>query len=211
MRTTADPVGAGFIASLAHPGGNITGMANLNEVVVGKQLELLRELAPHLSRVVVLRTPSSANMIMWREAQRAGHTIGIHAVAVDIGTADHLDVAFKTFRHFHADAILELDGIVTLGNPARLVRLVASQRLPAIYQSSVFTAAGGLMCYGASTEALWRQAATYVDRILKGAKPADMPVEQPTIFELIVNLKAARELGITVPQSILLRADQVIK
>lgn len=212
MAGTADPVASGFVASLAHPGGNITGIENLNEVVIGKQLQLLGEIVPHLRRVAVLRNPSSpANTIMWREAGRVGRAIGIQTVAVESVTADQLDAAFKAFPHIHADAIIELDQPATLSNPGRLVRLVAAQHLPAIYQNSAFTAAGGLMYYGASESALWSEVAIYVDRILKGAKPADLPVERPTTFDLAVNLKTALVLGLTVPQSILLQATQVIR
>ena len=212
MTQNADPVGVGFIASLAHPGGNISGATNMNAALVGKQLQLLKELVPHLRRVVVVRDPASAaNLLMWREAESLEATIGAHFVALDIRSANEIDRALSTLPHFGADAVFVFADNVINANGPRIVRLVAAQRLPAMYQDSGFTAAGGLMSYGADPNDSWRRAATYVARILKGAKPADLPVAQPTVFELVVNLKAAHAIGITVPQSILVRADQVIR
>jgi len=212
MTNSSEPVGFGFIVSLARPGGNITGPANMDVELIGKRLQLLKELVPRLRRVAVIGNPSDvANLAGWREAESDARRLGMTAVAVEIRSSDQIDAAVKTLPHLRADAIVVLPDTVMLSNAVRIVRLVAAQKLPAVYQNSSYTAAGGLMFYGPSEIATWSRAATYVDRILKGAKPADLPVERPTTFELIVNLKAARDIGITVPQSILLRADQVIR
>ena len=212
MVSNADPVGSGFITSLARPGGNITGLTNMVVELAGKRLQLLEELVPRLRRVAVTYNPSNiGNVLQLREAEKVAAAIGIVASAIAIRSADEIDAAFKTIPRLHADAILVLADGVTDNNALRVVRLVAAQRLPAVYPFSEFTAAAGLMYYGRSTIADWSQAANYVDRILKGANPADLPVERPTTFELVVNPKAARDIGITIPQSILLRADQVIR
>ena len=212
MTITPDPVGSGFIASLSRPDGNITGMADMNAELTGKRLQLLKELEPNLRRVAVLRDPANpGNLIQWREAEKVARPIGIQVFAIDLGSPDQIDPAFKRIPQLRTDAILVLGGAVTTSYAARVVQLIAEQRLPAVYSQSFYTADGGLMSYGFPPIATWRQAATYVDRILKGANPADLPVERPTTFELIVNLKTARNIGITVPQSILLRADQVIR
>jgi len=209
---SADPVGSGFVSSLARPGGNITGVTNMQVELEDKRLQLLKELVPHLRRVVVVRNPANpGNVAQWRETERAARTTGVQAFALDVRSADEIDAAFRTIPHLHADAIIVLSDSATATDPSHVVRLVALRRLPAIYSVEEFTTNGGLMVYAASSHALWIQAATYVDRILKGAKSADLPVERPTTFELIVNLKTAHDIGITVPQSILLRADQVIR
>lgn len=211
MTVTPDPVGAGFIASLSRPGGNVTGLADMNVELVGKRLQLLKELVPQLRRVAVLRDPSNpGNLSQWREAEKMARPIGIQVLAVDVRSPGQVDAAFEKISHLRTGAILVL-GAGTLRNAARIVRLVEAQQLPAVYSLDAFIAAGGLVVFGASETATWSRAATYVGRILNGAKPADLPVERPTVFELVVNLKAARAIGITVPQSILLRADQVIR
>jgi putative tryptophan/tyrosine transport system substrate-binding protein len=212
MMQATDPVGLGIVASLARPGGNITGMTNIEAELTGKRLQLLKELVPNLQRVAVVRSPSSnGNMISWRTAENVGRTIGIQVVAVDIPSPDQVDVAFKALPHLRVDGILVLNGPGVAENAARFVRLVAAQRLPAVYDMEAYASAGGLIAYGPSDVGTWSQVATYVARILKGANPADLPVERPTTFDLAVNLKTARALGITVPQSILLRATQVIQ
>ena len=193
MTEISDPVAFGFIASLARPGGNITGSTNMNADLSGKLLELLEALVPRLRRVVVVRNPSNAaNLTQWREVASAARVLRIAAVAVDIRSADEIDAALKTISHMRADAIFVLPDGVTLSNAARVVRLVAAQRLPAIYENDAYIAAGGLMAYGVSETADWSQAATYVAPILKGAKTADLPVERPTTFDLIVDLKTRR-------------------
>jgi putative tryptophan/tyrosine transport system substrate-binding protein len=212
MTQVSDPVGARFIGSLARPGGNITGTSNMNAELEGKRLQLLDELVPRLRRVAVTRNPTNpADLTQWRETESEAHALGVQVFAVDIRSGDQIDAALGTLAHQRADALIVLPDGVTLSNAARIVRLVAAQRLPTIYQQGAFMAAGGLIAYGASETADWSRAATYVDRILKGAKPADLPVERPTTFELIVNLKTARALGLTVPQSILLRTTEVIR
>jgi len=212
MTSNPDPVGAGFVASLARPGGNITGVANMATDLSGKELQLLRELVPHLQRVAVLLNPSNrGDLGVWRLAERVARSTGIQLVAIDIQSPSQIDAAFEMIQQLHADALMVLNDGVLVSNAARVVQLVAARRLPAIYGITNYIAAGGLMSYGTSPLGLWNQAAMYVDRILKGANPADLPVERPTTFELIVNLKTAHSLGLTVPQSILLRADEVIK
>ena len=208
----SDPVGSGFIGSLARPGGNITGTTNMADELVGKQLQLLKELVPRLQRVAVTRNPGNpGNRAGWRVAESVARSIGIRADAVNIPSPDQIDAAFKLIPRLQAGAILVLPEPVLASNAARVARLVAAQRLPAVYPNDRFIVAGGLMSYGPSQVTMWRQAATYVDRIFKGARPADLPVERPTTFDLIVNLKTARALGITVPQSILLRATEIIR
>ena len=213
MVQNSDPIGSRLIASLARPGGNVTGMTTMSADLEGKRLQLLKELVPGLRRVAVVHNHSNPGVASeWRGAERVAHTSGIQAFAIDIRSADRIDAAMRTIPHLRADAIFVLaDPMLTL-NAASVVRSVAARKLPAIYSLDTgFAAAGGLIIYGASNASIWSGAATYVDRILKGAKPADLPVERPTIFELIVNLKTAHTLGITVPQSILLRADEVIR
>jgi len=212
MTATSDPVGSGFIASLARPGGNVTGTTNMNTELEGKRLQLLKELVPHLQRVAVLRNISNfANLDSWRETQNVARTMGIEVIAVDIRSPNQIDATLGAVPHLHAGAILVLNDAVLASNAASIVRLVAAQRIPAVYGLGRYTVAGGLMVYGDSEIADWARSATYVDRILKGAKPADLPVERPTTFELVVNLKTARTLGIIVPQSILLRATDIIQ
>ena len=210
MILAADPVGSGFVVSLARPGGNITGTTNMGSELLGKQIQLLVELVPRLRRVAIVLNPATSAS-PWREAEKAARTSGIQAVAVYIRSPDQIDPAFKTIPRLRVDAILVPSDGLMVSNAARIVHLVAARRLPAVYSQQQFTAVGGLLEFGTSYPALWRQAATYVARILKGANPADLPVERPTTFELIVNLKTARSLGITVPQSILLQATQVIR
>jgi putative tryptophan/tyrosine transport system substrate-binding protein len=209
---SSNAVALGFVASLAHPGGNITGMTTGMAELFGKDLQILKELVPHIERVAVIRNPSNAaNLASWRVAESVAPSLGIHVFAVNLNSPEQTDAAFKTIRSLRADAAAVLPGAATPTQPERFVRLAAAQRLPAIYTIEAYVTAGGLVYYGPSEIADWREAATYVDRILKGANPADLPVDRPKTFELIVNLKTARSLGITVPQSILLRADEVIK
>jgi putative tryptophan/tyrosine transport system substrate-binding protein len=212
MGQSPDPIGSGFVASLARPGGNVTGLTNIGVELAGKWLQLLGELVPRMQRLAVMRNPANPpDLAIWHEAQSMARTMKIQVVAVDIAASNQIDAVFKTIPQLHADAILVLPTGVVVANTRRVVRLIAEQRLPAVYGADVFTAAGGLISYAASEASIWSQVASYVDRILKGAKPADLPVERPTTFELVVNLKTAHAMGITVPQSILLRADQVIK
>jgi len=212
MTDDSDPVGARFVASLARPGGNITGIADMDLELNGKRLQLLKELVPRLQRVAVIRNPDNpANLAAWRLVESEAHKGGIEVFVVDVRSSEQINAAFTTIPHLRVGAVLLFSDPVLSSNLARIVRFVAAQRLPAVYGVGTFTTAGGLMTYGTSETANWSQAATYVDRILKGAKPADLPIERPTTFELDVNLKAARGIGITIPQSILLQANDVIR
>jgi len=209
MTENVDPVGSGLVASLARPGGNITGTTVIG--LDGKLLQLIRELVPRVRRIAVIGDASfPRNVGNWRGLENIARPLGIQTVALGI-RSHQVDVELNSLPRLRVDAVIVLEDAVTMSNVARIVRSVAAQRLPATYAQEAFAAAGGLLAYTASSTAIWSQAATYVDRILKGAKPADLPVERPTTFDLIVNLKTARQLGISVPQSILLRADQVIQ
>lgn len=209
MLNTSDPFR--FVASLAKPGGNITGLANMDADLEGKRLQLLVELVPRMRRVAVIRDPDNVgNVASWRVAQSVARGHGIQALPVDVRSPAEINAAFKMIRNLRADAVIMLPSAVTNDNPARIVQLATAQRVPAIYSGGA-PGSGALIGYGASAIAAFTQAASYVDRILKGAKPADLPVERPTTFELVVNLRTARAIGITVPQSILLQATRVIR
>lgn len=209
-----DPVASGIVASLARPEGNVTG-ATLGvggSGSAGKWVELLKEAVPGVSHVAVLWNsvnPASAQSV--REILAAERTMNVKLDVLDAGDAMRLDKAFATIAASGAQGIIVTNDPVFTVNRAKLVQFAASKRLPAVYFFKLFTNAGGLMSYGPSLEESWRRAATLVDKILKGAKPADLPIEQSTRFELVLNLKTARALGLTIPQSLLLRADQVIE
>ena len=213
MGLDPDPVGNGFVASLARPGGNITGLSSLSPEISGKQLELLKEIVPKLSRVAVLGTstrPGNAQAL--RETERAAEAFGVRLQYLDVLSSKDIETAFRAASKGRAEAVLALSsGGILLSQRAQLADLAVKSRLPAIYQSRSYVEAGGLMSYGASITDLNRRAATYVDKILKGTKPADLPVEQPTKFELVINLKAAKQIGLTIPPNVLARADKVIK
>ena len=203
-----DPVGLGLVPSLGHPGGNITGLSYSSADLGGKRLELLRELVPKLRRVAVLShpaTPSTPKQL--EEAETAARTLGIQLQTVPIRSPHDFDSAFKAVRG--ADALLPLDVAFFTTHRARLVGLAATTRLPAVYGNREMVA-GGLMSYGVDFADLYRRAATYADKILKGAKPADLPVEQPAKFELVINMRAAKALGLNISPSLLARADEVI-
>ena len=212
MAQDTDPVGSGFVASLARPGGNITGLSTLAPEMGGKQLDLLKEIVPKLSRVAVIGNstiPGDAQAI--RETVLAAGAYEIYLRYLDVPDPKDLETTFRIAAKGHAD------GLLVLGNPnlnlrrKQVVDLAVKHRLPATYTRPEYIDAGGLMYYGTSYPDLFRRAAYYVDKILKGAKPADLPVEQPTKFEFIINLKAARQIGLTIPPKILARADRVIK
>ena len=213
IATAADPVGSGLIASLAHPGGNVTGVSLMAGVEIsGKQLELLKDTFPKIINVAVLANPTNRPTAgQLRQAELAARSLGVQLRVVEARDASELDGAFSAIKKAHADAILLLSDTIVQGNRSVIVALAASTRLPAMYPYSSLVDAGGLMSYGANLDDLFRRAATYVDKILKGAKPADLPVEQPTKFELVINLKTAKQIGVTIPQSMLYRADKVIK
>jgi putative ABC transport system substrate-binding protein len=210
MTQDSDPIANGFIASLARPGGNITGLSTLAQELSAKRLELLKEIVPKLSRVAVLGTstiPGNAQAL--KETQLAAAAFGVQFQYLDIQNPKDIETASLAVRKSRAD------GAVVLNGPPNIQRLIpdfaAKHRLPAIYFNSAIVNDKGLMSYGASLSDLDRRAATYVDKILKGAKPADLPVEQPVKFELIINLKAAKQIGLTIPPNVLARADKVIK
>jgi putative ABC transport system substrate-binding protein len=207
-----DPVGNGFIASLARPGGNITGLSTLAPELSSKQLELLKEIVPKLSRVAILgNSTNPGNALALKEIEAAAKAFGLKFQYLDILDPKAIETAFRTASKSGVEAILVL-GIPLLDSERKqLVELAVKNRLPAIYYTGDLVEAGGLMTYGVNRNDLARRAATYVDKILKGAKPTDLPVEQPIKFEFIINLKAAKQIGLTIPPNVLVRADKVIK
>jgi putative ABC transport system substrate-binding protein len=212
MAMDTDPVGSGFIANLARPGGNITGLSTLAQEISGKQLELLKETMPRLSRVAALRTSSvPGNAQELKEIEVSAKSLGVKVQYLDILDSKDIDTAFAAASKGRADAILVGTSRVLFSNRIKVTELAERYRLPAIYIEQEFVDVGGLMTYATSIGDLYRRAAIYVDKILKGAKPADLPVEQPKKFELIINLKAAKQIGLTIPPNVLARADKVIK
>ncbi len=207
-----DPVGNGFIASLARPGGNITGLSTLAPELSSKQLELLKEIVPKLSRVAILgRSTNPGNALALREIKGAAKTFALKLQYLDILDPNAIETAFRTASKDGVEAIVVL-GIPLLNSERKqLVELAVKNRLPAIYYTGDLVETGGLMTYGVSRSDLTRRAAIYVDKILKGAKPADLPVQQPTKFELVINLKAAKQIGLAIPPNVLARADRVIR
>jgi putative ABC transport system substrate-binding protein len=207
-----DPVGNGFVASLARPGGNITGSSTLAPELSGKQLEFLKEIVPKVFRVAVLGNSTNAgNGQMLREVELAARAFGVKVQYLDVLNPKDIETAFREVSKARAEAVLVLTSPVVTSHPKQFIELAAKSRLPAIYWSPEFVEAGGLMAYSVSITDLFRRAATYVDKILKGVNPADLPVEQPIKFELIINLKAAKQIGLTIPPNVLARADKVIK
>ena len=212
MTQDPDPVGNGFVASLARPGRNITGLSTLSPELSGKRLELLKEIVPKLSRVAVVGTSTNASTAqMLRETELAAGALGVKLQYLDVRGPKDIEAAFRAASKEGAEALLLLGGPVIASQRTQIKDLVVKSRLPAIYESGLEVEAGGLMSYGVSRTDLGRRAATYVDKILKGAKPGDLPVEQPKKFELIINLKAAKQIGLTIPPNVLARADRVIK
>jgi putative ABC transport system substrate-binding protein len=212
MPVSSDPVGDGLVASLAHPGGNITGLSMMAPELGEKRLQLLRETFPEASRAVaVLWNPAYAGMrARFEEAKVAAPKLGLTVRSVEVRDTRELDVAFEAVVREHPEALVLSDPF-TLSQRARIVEFAAEHRLPAIYESSDFVDVGGLMSFGPNISSLYRGAAVYVDKILKGAKPGDLPIEQPTKFELVLNMKTAKALGISFPASVLLRADKLIE
>ncbi len=205
-----DPVEAGFVVSLARPGGNITGLINLQTDLHPKRLELLKEAFPRISRVAILWNPPQQKQAM-KEVEAAAQSLGIQIQSLLARRLDELESAFSAISRGSPDALLVASVPLTFVNRARVVEFTAGRWLPTIYANSRFVKAGGLMSYSADGQHLSRRVAAYVDKILKGANPADLPVEQPTKFELIINLKAAKQIGVTIPPEMLFRADKVIK
>ncbi len=212
MTNANDPVGIGLVASLAHPGGNVTGLSNVGSDLGGKQLELLKEASPKVSRVAVLSDSAIPGNALWLgEMKVAAETLRITLQPVDVHRPDDFERAFSAIKKAHASALSALRNNVNNNYRARIVDFAAKSRLPAMYPDREYVEVGGLMSYGPNFTDLFRRAATYVDKILKGAKPADLPVEQPTKFEFIINLKAAKQIGLAIPPNVLARADRVIK
>jgi putative tryptophan/tyrosine transport system substrate-binding protein len=212
MAQDTDPVGNGFVASLARPGGNITGLSVISPELSGKQLELLQEIVPKLFRVAVLANSNEpANQKTLKEIESAAETFGVQLQPLDVLSPKDIESAFRAATKAHADALLVLASALLADHRTQIANLALKSRMPVMYFSGISVEAGGLMSYGPSLTDLSRRAATYVDKILKGAKPADLPVEQPTKFELVINLKAAKQIGLTIPPNVLARADRVIK
>jgi putative ABC transport system substrate-binding protein len=208
----SDPVGSQLIASLARPGGNVTGMSSSARDITAKGLELLKEIAPRLSRVAVLwNRTSTAHVAMLKELEAAGRTLRVRLQLIDVRTPKDIESAFAAMTKERAEALIPLDGPDIFVQRRRIVELALQHRLPTVFLNRFYTDAGALMSYGPSFADLHGRAATYVDKILKGAKPADLPVEQPTKFELVINHKTAKALGLTIPPSLLQRADEVIQ
>ena len=212
MVAVGDPVGTGIVASLARPGGNITGLTSIAADLEGKRLELLREVIPKLSHIAVLWNPTSPfQVVAEKELQAAAQMLRIKVLSLGVRAAEELDNAFAAILRERPGALLVLADRLFLHNRTRIVDFAAKQRLPGVHAYRELVDAGGLMSFGPSYAGMHRRAAIYVDKILKGAKPADLPVEQPTKFELVINLKTAKALGLKIPQSVLIRADEVIQ
>jgi putative ABC transport system substrate-binding protein len=210
--TAIDPVGAGVVASLARPGGNITGLTTQAPDLVAKRLQFLKEAIPRLSRIAVLwNAANPANARPWREAQDAARSLGVALQSQAVRGPTDFDRAFAAMARERPDGLLLIVDGLTAQHGKQIVDFVIQKRIPSMLELPELTAAGGLMSYGPSTVDLWARAAVLVDKILKGAKPADLPVEQPSMFKLVINLKTAKALGLTIPPPLLLRADQVIE
>ena len=208
----SDPVEAELVDSLARPGGNITGLTHIAPVLSGKRLELLKETVPKLSRVAVLWEPQAPGSVtQWKESQLAARELGLQLYSVEVSSADKYEGAFKATTKARSGALAVTLSPSTVSSQKRIADLATNNRLPAIYARGDFVDSGGLMSYGPSSGADGRDAARLVDKILKGTKPADLPVEQPMKFEFIINLKAAKQIGLTIPPNMLARADRVIK
>jgi putative ABC transport system substrate-binding protein len=207
-----DPVGAGFVASLARPGGNITGLSSLSPELSGKRMELLKEIVAKLFRVTALGTSTEpGHPQILKETEFAARALGMQLQYLDVRGPQDIEIAFREASNGRAEAVLLLQSPVLNSHRTQIVELAAKSRLPVISFATEFVYAGGLMSYAPNFPDLFRRAATYVDKILKGAKPADLPIEQPTKFEFMINLKAAKQIGLTIPPNVLARADKVIK
>src|SRR5215470_7528010 len=213
MAATVDPVATGLVDSLAHPGGNITGLTRLTRELSGKRLELVKEVVPGISRVGVLwEAEDPAAAIAFKEYDAAAHALKIQLQSLEVrGPHPDFEGAFQTATKGRANALITVNSVLVSRYPKRIAELSIKDRLLSMCESSRFVEAGGLMSYSANDADQYRRATTYVDKILKGAKPADLPVEQPTKFELVINLKTAKQIGLTIPQTVLYRADKVIR
>jgi putative ABC transport system substrate-binding protein len=212
MGNAADPVGTGLVASLAKPGGNITGLSDFNLGVVSKRLELLKEVVPSASRIAVLLNPSNpTNPLQLKDLQVIAPALHVTLLSLEARGPDDFERAFTAMRKERVAALIVFGDPMCGTYQTRLLDLAGKQRLPTIWSLSRYVEAGGLMSYGTNFDDLYRRAAVFVDKILKGAKPSDLPVEQPTKFELVINLKTAKQIGLTIPPNVLARADEVIK
>jgi ABC-type uncharacterized transport system substrate-binding protein len=207
MAAVTDPVGRGFVGSISRPGGNVTGLTMVDEEISGKQLQLLKEVIPKAARVSVLRTRTGTS----KELEEAGKALKVQLQVVVVTSREELDDAFPAMVRARSEALLVVPAPLFIVHRIRLVELAAKARLPTMFGAKEYVEVGGLMAYGANVLYNYRHVAVYVDKILKGAKPADLPVEQPTKFELVINLKTAKALGLTIPPSLLGRADEVIQ
>ena len=208
----SDPVALGLVDSLSRPGGNVTGFSNISAVLAGKRLELLKETIPKLSRVAVLWNPHNpGNAQPWKESQLPARELGLQLHSMEVSSADKYEGAFKEAIKARSTALAVAQDALAGSNQKQIADLAIENRLPAIYPRGEFVASGGLMSYGPDRVEPYRRGASMVDRILKGAKPADIPVEQPTKFELVINLKAAKQIGVTIPPEVLARANRLIK
>jgi putative tryptophan/tyrosine transport system substrate-binding protein len=208
MQLAVDPVAAGFVNSLARPGGNITGLTNIGAELAGKRLEILKETVPKLSRVAPKNAGSAQT---WKESQLPAKELGLQLYSMEVSSADQFEGAFKDALKARSAALAVTPMVLASTHRKEIVELAAKSRLPAIHYRESFVESGGLMSYGADLAEHFRRAADFIEKILKGAKPADLPVEQPKKFEFVVNLKAAKQIGLTIPPNVLARADRVIK
>ena len=212
IQLAVDPVTAGFVDSLARPGGNITGLTNIAAELAGKRLEILKETVPKLSRVALMWEPKNAGSAQtWKESQLPAKELGLQLHSMEVSSADQFDGAFKEAIKARSAALALTPMVLAANHRKEIVELAAKSRLPAVYYRDSFAESGGLMSYGADLADHFRRAADFIEKILKGSKPADLPVEQPKKYEFIVNLKAAKQIGLTIPPNVLARANRVIK
>ena len=212
MQLAVDPVTAGFVNSLSRPGGNITGLTNIAAELAGKRLEILKETVSTLSRVAILWEPKNAGSVQtWKESQLPAKELGLQLYSMEVSRADQFEAAFKDAVKARAAALAVTPMVLAVNHRKEIVELTAKSRLPAIYYRDSFVESGGMMSYGADLAAHFRRAADFIEKILKGNKPADLPVEQPTKFEFVINLQTASQIGVTIPQRVLARADRVIR
>jgi len=208
----AAPVGSGLVASLARPGGHVTGMTNITVELTGKQLQLLKEAFPKISQVAVfVDSTTSAAAAYWGEVERAAKALGLQTLSLEMRGVDDMERSVASLRNWRADSMLVLNTPINQNNRRLLVQIAERTRLPAMYGNDQYSNIGGLISYGSDDKVRWQKSATFVDKILKGAKPADLPIEQPTTFELVINLKTAKALGLSLPNSIMLQANKVIE
>ena len=214
MASVGDPVAAGLAESLARPGGNITGLSQMGPDLVGKRLALLKEMVPKLARVAVLWDPNpkdASSTLTWKDLQLPARTLGVRLHSLEVRSPNDFGKTFEDATRVRAGALVITPSVVNAANLKRIADLAVKHRLPSIYHRREFADSGGLVAYGVDRSDMFRRAATYVDKILKGIKPADLPIEQPTKFELVINLKTAKALGLTIPPSLLQRADELIQ